>query len=151
MRYAKDTTVPIERSKVEIEHLLQRYGASCFASGWDESKAIIQFEAHQRRVKFVLPLPTMDSYRKTETGRLRRNDEIVHEAWRQGCRTRWRALALIIKAKLEAVESGVTSFEHEFAMMFVLPNGKTVGETIVPQIDDTYRTGNMPPLLGMGS
>lgn len=151
-RYATNTSVSVERSKGEIEKLLQRYGARCFASGWDESRAVIQFEAaNGKRIKFVLPLPPQDNFALTPTGRTRRNPRDIARVWEQNCRARWRALALIIKAKLEAVESGVALFESEFGMYVVLPGGLTVGEMIIPQIDETYRTGVMPPLLGMGS
>jgi hypothetical protein len=35
---------------------------------------------------------------------------------------RWRALLLMIKAKVEAVESGVVTFEDEWLAHFVLPS-----------------------------
>ena len=44
--YAKDTEVPIDRSKSEIERILQRYGATAFMYGWNEGKAIIGFSLH---------------------------------------------------------------------------------------------------------
>jgi hypothetical protein len=31
----------------------------------------------------------------------------------------------------------------------MLPNGSTVGETIAPQIEASYATGQMPPLLAI--
>jgi hypothetical protein len=64
-------------------------------------------------------------------------------------RQRWRALALVIKAKLEAVEAGITIFEEEFLAHIVLPDGRTAGEYMVPQIEESYRTKQMPPLLPM--
>jgi hypothetical protein len=36
-------------------------------------------------------------------------------------------------------------------MVTLLPNGRTVGEEISPQIAESYQTGKMPPLLGTGS
>jgi hypothetical protein len=149
--YAQTTSVPVEKSKMEIERLLTRYGASSFASGWNENEAVIQFEAHKKRIKFIVPLPPLDDYAKTPEGRVRRRPEIVRQAWEQGCRARWRALVLIVKAKLEAVQSGIATFEDEFGWYTILPNGKTVGELARPAIEESYRTGKMPPLLGMGS
>ena len=58
-----------------------------------------------------------------------------------------RALALTIKAKLEAVECGITIFDEEFLAHIVLPNGRTMGELYVPQIEHVYETKEMPPLL----
>jgi hypothetical protein len=74
-------------------------------------------------------------------------------AWEQATRQRWRALALVIKAKLEAVDSGITEFEDEFLAHILLPNGTTVGEHVRPGIAQAYESGTMPPLLaiGMGS
>lgn len=66
-------------------------------------------------------------------------------------RQRWRALALAIKAKLEAVETGIATFEEEFLNYIVLPDGVTVGEFIRPQIETAYATGTMPKMLpGIG-
>ena len=50
-------------------------------------------------------------------------------------RQRWRALALCIKAKLEAVECGITSFEEEFLAHVVMPNGQTFGKLALAQIE----------------
>ena len=63
-------------------------------------------------------------------------------------RQRWRALLLVIKAKLEAIESGISSFDEEFMSNIVLSNGQTAGDYWIPQIEETYRTGQMPPMLG---
>ena len=57
------------------------------------------------------------------------------------------ALLLIIRAKLEAVESGITTLESEFLANLVLPDGGTVGDWLAPQIDEAYATGKMPPML----
>lgn len=60
-------------------------------------------------------------------------------------------MALVIKAKLEAVEAGIAAFEEEFLAHIVLPNGSTVGQFMMPQIAAVYETGRMPPLLLTGS
>ena len=65
----------------------------------------------------------------------------------QACRQRWRALALIVKAKLEAVEAGISSFELEFLPYPMLPNGGTVGAWALPRIALACATGQMPPML----
>ena len=54
---------------------------------------------------------------------------------------------MIIKAKLEAVESGISTVEREFFYDVVLPDGKTIGEWMAPQLEEAYRTGSMPPML----
>ena len=67
--------------------------------------------------------------------------------WQQACRQRWRALLLIIRAKLEAVESGITTLESEFLANIVLPDVGTVGQWLAPQLEQANATGSMPPML----
>lgn len=145
--YASNTAVNSERSKAEIERTLRRYGAEEFISGWDQDKAVVMFKMENRRIRFYLPMPDKDQYRKTASGRERHNEQSVEQAWEQATRQRWRALALAIKAKLEAVASGITSFEEEFLAHVVMPNGKNLGMIILPQIAEAYETKKMPPLL----
>lgn len=147
--YASSTDVSSEKSKIEIERTLRRYGAQKFASGWDKDKAVIVFQMGNRRIRFYLPLPEKDAFRKTTSGRTRTN-ESVEQAWEQAGRQRWRALALAIKGKLESVESGITSFERAFLDNIVMPNGKNLGDMIVPQIAEAYEKKKMPLMLSMG-
>ncbi len=121
-KYAEGTSVSVEKSKAEIERLLQRYGADQFISGWDQQQAYIMFRMERRQVKFVLPLPdkTDSEFTHTPSGR-KRTESKAWEAWEQGCRQRWRALALVVKAKLEAVETGITTFQDEFLAHIMLP------------------------------
>jgi len=143
--FAKDTAVPAAQSRSEIERLLIRYGATSFVSGWSEGVATILFEAEGRRLRFDLPLPSVGDEMFTKSrDRMR--------ACEAEARRRWRALVLVIKAKLEAVESGITTFEEEFLSHIVVPGGKTFGELAIPQIAEAYERGvSMPPLLGGGS
>ena len=71
-------------------------------------------------------------------------------AWEQACRQHWGALLLIMRAKLEAVESGITTLESEFLANIVLPDRGTVGQWLAPQVDEAYATGRMPPTLAKG-
>ena len=146
-QYAKDTQVSIDKSRLEIERTLSRYGASSFMYGTTAERAVIAFEAHGRRVKFELPMPDRDEFRYTETGRVR-HDATIDSAWEQGKQQHWRALALAIKAKLEAVDTGIVEFEDEFLAHIMLPNGQTMGQLARPQIRVAYEKGDVPPLLG---
>jgi hypothetical protein len=147
MRYAQETTVPVDRSKAEIERLVQRYGATEFATGWRASRAVIQFQMRDCYVRFLLPLPDKSKFNKTPSGRRTRSESDTLKAWEQGCRQRWRALALTIKAKLESVESGIEEFEVAFMGQVVMPDGRTVSEHVLPAIDAAYKSGKMPELL----
>ena len=144
MKYASQTNVSTDRSRTEIERTLTRYGAESFAYGWESNTAVIAFKVDGRTIRFVLPMPEREEYEKTPTGR-DRTERQIGAAVEQAQRQKFRALALAIKAKLEMVESEITTFEEEFLAHIVLPNGKTVGQWMSPQLDkiDT----KMPPLL----
>jgi hypothetical protein len=146
-RFAEGTSVSVEKSRAEIETLLGRYGADAFGYSMSADQAIIQFEAKGRRIRFVLRLPKKDDKKFTMSTRGIRTSMAAYAAWEQACRQSWRALALVIKAKLEAVTAGISEFEDEFLSQIVLPDGSTVGSWTRPQIAVAYSRGEMPPLL----
>lgn len=150
MRFAENTSVSVEKSKAEIERILLRYGASGFGSLWSGSKAVIMFEMRGKRIKFELPLPDRqdEKFWRTPTRNIRRSQEDAHKEWEQSCRQLWRALALTVKAKLEAVESGISIFEEEFMAHIVMPDGKTVGDHVLPWISVGYEKKQLPALPG---
>lgn len=156
--YASGSEVTVERSKAEIERLVQRYGASQFFSAWDtDGRAMVGFTMEGRMVKLSLPLPDKadDEFRFYPVNaygtRREREPHRVHAAWEQACRSRWRALRLVVQAKLEAVECGISTFEREFMADVVMSDGKTVGQWLQPQLAEMYETKRMPNLLpGIG-
>lgn len=146
MPYAERTTVTVEKSRSEIERVLKRYGAEEFAYGYDSRRAAVQFRAFGRQVRFVLPMPNEGDVMTTPSGRSRTRAQL-QAAVEQEARRRWRALALTIKAKLEAVESGIVVFDEEFMAHIVLPSGETMAERYVPQIERAYSERRMPSAL----
>lgn len=145
--YAERTSVDSASSRAEIERTLQRYGATAFTYGWTTDRAAIGFEASGRRVRFELPMPERESreFCLTPTGRERTAAAATKE-YEQAVRQRWRALALVIKAKLEAVGAGIVTFEEEFLAHIVLPSGRTVAQDVTPAIEVAYTTGRVAPL-----
>jgi len=112
--YAKNTTVSCERSKTEIERTLTRYGATHFAYTTTPEGSIVQFIFSGKRIRFLVPMP----------GRPKDGSPDSHfTRWEKSQRQKWRALTLVIKAKLEAVASGICTFEEEFLAHIVLPGG----------------------------
>ena len=132
---------------MEIERILRRYGADAFMYASDAGKAVIAFRAKGRQIRFLLPMPDSRSFTYTPAKRQLRSPAARRETYEQAVRQLWRALALVIKAKLEAVEAGIAVFEDEFMANIMLPDGKTVGDFMRPQIAIAYDTGQMPPLL----
>jgi hypothetical protein len=122
-RYAADTNVSVERSKVEIERILSRWGATSFAYGWQGDRAVIQFTAQDRQVRFELPLPARSERRftRTPTGKARPDAGVA-----------------------------IMAFEDVFLAWTALPDGLTVGESVRPAIAAAYETGQVAPLLALG-
>lgn len=147
--YAKDTEVPADRSRGEIERTLERYGASAFMYGWDAGRAVIGFEISGRRYRIALPLPDKDdrAFTYTPATHTRRAPQAARAAYEQAVRQRWRALALWIKAVLEASEAGITTIQEALQPFTVLPGGRTVADWMAPQIERAYQTGQMPAML----
>src|SRR5580765_7125524 len=133
-RYAYDTEVPVERSKRTIELLLQQHGADAYHTGWDATRDIIEFGWQGKQIRFVLPRPKRDDYALSPAG-VRRSPKQQQAALEQADRQRWRALYLVVRAKLEAVEAGIAIFEEEFMAFIVVPGtNQTVGEILVPRL-----------------
>jgi hypothetical protein len=152
-RYAQDTEVPSDRSRAEIEATLRRYGATAFGYGWDTGAATIMFEISGRRVRYRLPMPDPNAEKFTHTPvrGTQRSQSAREAAYEQAVRQSWRALALVIKAKLEAVAAGISTVEEEFLSSTVMPSGSTVGEWALPQIEAAYRDNPMPALMSGGT
>lgn len=56
-RYAEGTSVPVDRSRTEIERVLVKHGASGMIHGTTNGQALIVFEMRDRRIKFIVPVP----------------------------------------------------------------------------------------------
>lgn len=143
-RYAENTSVPVDRSRAEIERVLTRYGASGFGYQWErrvvpvapptlhgpklreQEIAAVMFQFKDRRVRLDIPMP-----------------EDQREV-----RQRWRAVLLVIKAKLEAVASGISTLEAEFLANIVTESGQTVGDLVLPRLSEATRAGRLLPAAG---
>ena len=147
--YASKTSVSSENTRNDIEKTLRRFGAGDFAYASTRDAAMIAFTASDRQVRFVLRLPDRDSteFTHTPSTRQRRSADAAEREYEQAIRQRWRALLLLVKAKLEAVEAGIVTFESEFLAHVVLPDGSTVGEQVAPRIEAAYTEGRVRPLL----
>jgi hypothetical protein len=137
-RYAEGTSVDVATSRADVERLVTRHGATSFASVWQADRFAVIFEMRGRRLRFDVPAPDAKKYRDTKK-------------WEAENRRRWRALLLILKAKLELIASGDVDFEAEFLSQIVLPDGGTVGARLLPELDRVLSGRPMPPLLPGGS
>ena len=121
-KYAASTSVPVERSRAEVERTLMKYGASEFGTMSAEAKVTVYFNVKGRQVQWSIPMPSKKD-----------------RQYEQEVRRRWRVLVITIKAMLEAVESKLLTFDEAFLPHIVIPGtARTLGEHIVPRLDSMY-------------
>lgn len=147
-QFAEGTTVTVERTKAAIETTLRRYGAESFVSGFDSRVAFVIVQIRGVRLRFHVTIPLADDAKFARTGRGSTRSPVERSKAAEAEERRlWRCLLLAIKAKFEVVESGIETFEEAFLANIVLPGGATVGEWVVPQVEESYRTGELPSML----
>lgn len=163
-KYAEHTTVTPEKSMTEIMQTLRRYGADGFQTNIDDragahsivfrvrATGSISAEGY-RFVKLVVKIPERDAYVKRALATMARKprskspQQAALEQWESEVRRRWRALALFVKAALEAVESEITTIEQVFLAHLLIGSG-TVGDAVLPRIKDAYEGRNAVLELG---
>lgn len=143
MSYAENTKVPVGQSQNEIRRVLDKHKATGFAFGEQRGMHVVMFEMVNRRIKIMLPVPIISELKPGQKYVKWNEGEVARET-----RRRWRCLLITIKAKLECVETGISTLEQEFLAHIVLANGQTMGQVAIPQIDRSYTENKMPPLLG---
>ena len=126
--YAERTTVAPARTRAEIEHELEKRGASAFGYNRDGSRNIVAFVLNGLQVRLELPMPDRGKYKDYTAG------NGVHvsgqRAYDKEVARRWRALLLVIKAKLTAIDDGISTVEREFLADMVTTSGRTVAEEL---------------------
>lgn len=146
-RYAANTTVTVEKSQAEVTAILRKYGANRFGTMEDEKSAYLMFDFKGLSVQMEVPLPPLSEFSRTETGRPRGMAQ-QEDARSQAIKQRWRALVLAVKAKLEAVEIGISTVEKEFMAFVMMPDGRQLGDHVLPVLGEMVKTGKMPLMLG---
>ena len=123
MKYATGTQISEQETRLEVLRLLVRNGCRNAEAGLNAAKhGVCKFEVAGRKVRMLLPLPDEGPF---GTGNERAR--------------RWRVLLLLLKAKLEAVDSGISTVQDEFMAHIAMPNGQTAGEIMAPQISEAYQ------------
>lgn len=140
MAYAENTSIPVEKTIADIVAMLKKAGASSTGQHETDKEIWIFFQLSDRFVRFRVTLMTAyTGPRYAGNGR-----EINAGNWiAQRNRQRARALMLVIKAKLESVESSVETFEEAFFANVVMADGATVYERARQAIALEYDTGRV--------
>jgi len=113
-RFAKNTQVPVNQTRGEIQAIVARFGCQ-FDAFVDESfRSIVCFRGFGRWVRFVVPIKTkIDPQTEREL---------------------WRGVLLGIKGRLVNVKDGVETFEEAFYAHLVTESGKRVYEEVKPKL-----------------
>ena len=133
MAFAERTDVTFDKSVMQISAALRGAKAAQIFQGEDNGTFAIQFRLGDRMIRFRLLLSDANSRRSADQVR----------------RQRGRALLLVIKAKLESVESGIETVEQAFLANVVMSDGATVYERAAEQIAIEYQTGRPSPVAGL--
>lgn len=147
--YASGTTVSRANSVGEVERLVSKYGGNHFGYAYDAIKGegVVVFGLGGRKIRLVVTVPPLNDFLTTETGRSRK-EEVARKVQADEEKRRWRSLALAVKAKLVAVEDGISTIQNEFLANILLPSGNTVGDEIADNVESVYLTGRMDqPLM----
>lgn len=127
MTYAARTAVPIAQTRADIEAALRKHGAEAFGFSQDGASAIIAFRLKGLSYRFSMTVDT--DPRKA--------------------RSKWRALLLVVRARLESVAAGIETFEEAFLANTVTQGGETVWERAKPELIEAWRLGTAPRALSL--
>lgn len=155
MTYASGTSVPVERSKAELDRILQKVGADERGIINQGGAVTVAFRLDGVTVRLRVPMKPATEIASEA------NVDPPHgwkgwtpakrQAWCERTadqveRERWRVLVLLCKAKLEAIALGHTTVRREFLHDVVVKGGRTVGEVILGQLE-----AEKSPTLLLGS
>ena len=128
-RYAARTEVSSSQSQAEVKEMLKRAGSDRISVYEDREQSSVAFSMHERFYRITVPMKA----------------KVANPAQEE--RVSWRLVVLMVKAKLEAVAQGATTFEREFLADMLMPDGRTVYETTREPLRLAYESGKMPTSL----
>ncbi|WP_139346797.1 hypothetical protein [Sinomonas mesophila] len=147
--YVRGASVSCSASQAEIRDMLIASGAHGVRFVSVQGNAGITFSSADRRFRLVLPLPAPTPGTPDPDHGPPRPESSASEskAVQDAARHRWRQLSLLIRAKLDAVDAGIVTFDEEFLAYVVMPGGGTVFQASAPGIAAAYvkTTGGVTP------
>lgn len=125
-RYAEGTKVSVDSSRGELTGILTTHGVK--RMGWfgdADSGDELQFELGDGQFRLRIAKPTLAEVLRDYPNAYDPAAKLDGE-WRR----RWRANVLLLKAKLEFIDSGDTTLDRELLPYRVLADGRTLEEAI---------------------
>lgn len=151
-KYADRTQVSVAKTKLDIETLVTKNGATAFIAGWDDERQshMIAFKLETLHIRYLFGRPVRRDFAKTAQGKIRTQTQVT-AAMEQAERSLWRGLLLLIQAKFVAIADGIRSIEEEFLPDVVMPNNQTFREWASPYIKTWIAQDKIPPMLPGGT
>jgi hypothetical protein len=133
-RYAEGTQVPVSRSHDQIKAELRRVGADQIGVMEGGGKAYVVFKV--RDVLYRIASVPIDPKSK-------RDPEAEQ-------RRQWRAITLLVKAKVVSINEKISTVEREFLSDAVMPDGSVLADHSQKLITSAYADNGPPKLLLLG-
>ena len=141
-RYADETTVPISRSRDEIQKLLRHWGADGirWTDDYQHDRVLLEFVWHHEScgyvARFSLLLPTAAMLRTSSMdGRSHKFSQTKFDKLMAARGKReHRTLLLFLKGAFEAIEEGLVTAEQLFLPFLVGADDRTVSEVLLPRL-----------------
>ena len=150
MAYATGTTVTAEKTLGEIKGLLKQRGVTNIMTHDIPQQFSLAFEYNGVPYRITLPLPAFDDPTFWDYKRggvtYQRTPGAANELYDKEFNRRWRAFGMVIKAKIVAVEEGISTMEAEFIGNAILKYGRTVSETYASDMPALAASGAMSAL-----
>lgn len=149
-RFAENTTVPIAKSRGEIDSLLRKWGVTGIQWSDDFSTALVRLRfvwLHQKvqyRAHIDLKLKTDEQLRREMWGSS--TSSKMEKARANNGKAEHRLLLLWLKAMFNAVEGGLIDAERLFLPFLEGTDGRTVADVALPRMHDLL-TGSAVKLL----
>lgn len=154
MGYAAGTTVSSAKTMGEIQGMLAARGVVKVATMTDPEKFTLAFEFEGVPYRMTLPTPDPASPEFSQYYRgsvlYERSDSQKKKLYEKEVNCRWRAFGMVIKAKLVAVEEGISTIAREFIGDAVLASGQTFREAYADDLPKAIADGKLAGALALG-
>lgn len=133
----QDTAVDSYKSQGDLDRLMSRYGVE--ATRWSTYPGLIRFEFQLNRLGYRIDVPVPAGRTDRESEQLRRE--------------RARVMFYYVKAKMNAVETGVGDIAREFLPYMITGTGRVLGDEVIGAMESGARVlplGAESPLLPAG-
>lgn len=141
-KYAQETTVPVAKSRAEIDNLLRQWGAKGlqWSDDFQNDRVMLRFvwnyDDTDYMARFVIELPGRDQLKDQaidgRTGAV--SDLKMEKLLSARGKQEHRLLLLWLKAALNAVEAGMVTAEALFLPFLEGQTGETVAEIAIPNL-----------------